>query len=134
MQRDDKNVLHPVAFFSKTMNKAQRNYDVYNRELLGLRETLRHGGHICIKPSTKSRFIQITPTYYSGRIQGNIIEEWHDGMQNLWNTTSNWFTYLERRMDVLMPYLDAQTTIQETTIISNLWCYHQSSLVVHMPE
>jgi hypothetical protein len=41
MQRDDKNVLHPVAFFSKTMNKAQRNYNVYNQELLGLRETLR---------------------------------------------------------------------------------------------
>jgi hypothetical protein len=36
MQRDDKNVLHPVAFFSKTMNEAQRNYDVYNKELLGL--------------------------------------------------------------------------------------------------
>ena len=30
MQRDDNNVLHPVAFFSKTMNQAQRNYDVYN--------------------------------------------------------------------------------------------------------
>ena len=36
MQRDEKNVLHPVAFFSKTMNEAQRNYDVYNKELLGL--------------------------------------------------------------------------------------------------
>jgi hypothetical protein len=36
MQQDDKNVLHPVAFFSKTMNEAQRNYDVYNKELLGL--------------------------------------------------------------------------------------------------
>jgi hypothetical protein len=30
MQRDEKKILHPVAFFSKTMNKAQRNYDVYN--------------------------------------------------------------------------------------------------------
>ena len=30
MQKDDNNVLHPVAFFSKTMNQAQRNYDVYN--------------------------------------------------------------------------------------------------------
>jgi hypothetical protein len=41
MQRNDENILHPVAFFSKTMNEAQRNYDVYNRELLGLREMLR---------------------------------------------------------------------------------------------
>ena len=30
MQRDDKKVLHPVVFFSKTMNEAQWNYDVYN--------------------------------------------------------------------------------------------------------
>ena len=42
MQRDDKKILHPVAFFSKTMNEAQRNYDVYNRELLGLLEMFRH--------------------------------------------------------------------------------------------
>jgi hypothetical protein len=41
MQRDNNKILHPVTFFSKTMNEAQRNYDVYNRELLGLRETLR---------------------------------------------------------------------------------------------
>jgi hypothetical protein len=45
MQRDDKNVLHPVAFFLKTMNEAQRNYDVYNKELLGLREMFRHWRH-----------------------------------------------------------------------------------------
>ena len=38
MQRDDKNIAHPVAFFSKTMNKAQCNYNVYNRELLALVE------------------------------------------------------------------------------------------------
>jgi hypothetical protein len=45
MQRDDKNILHPVAFFSRTMNEAQRNYDVYNKELLGLREMFRHWRH-----------------------------------------------------------------------------------------
>ena len=28
MQRNDKNVMHPVAFFSKTMNDVQQNYDV----------------------------------------------------------------------------------------------------------
>jgi hypothetical protein len=42
MQRDNKGIAHPVAFFLKTMNPAQRNYDVYNRELLGLVETCRH--------------------------------------------------------------------------------------------
>jgi len=42
MQRDDKKILHPVAYFSKTMNDAQRNYDVYNCELLGLQEMFKH--------------------------------------------------------------------------------------------
>jgi hypothetical protein len=45
MQKSDKNILHPVAFFSKTMNDAQRNYNVYNRELLALVETFRHWRH-----------------------------------------------------------------------------------------
>ena len=45
MQKDDNNVLHPVAFFSKTMNQAQRNYNVYNRELLALVDTCRHWRH-----------------------------------------------------------------------------------------
>ena len=42
MQRDEKNILHLVAFFSKTMNEVQCNYDVYNKELLGLREMFKH--------------------------------------------------------------------------------------------
>ena len=42
MQKDEKGILHPVAYFSKSLNSAQRNYNVYNRELLGLVETCRH--------------------------------------------------------------------------------------------
>jgi len=42
MQRDNKKILHPVAYFSKTMNDVQRNYNVYNHELLGLREMFKH--------------------------------------------------------------------------------------------
>jgi hypothetical protein len=53
MQRDDKNTLHPVAFFSKTINPAQRNYDVYNRELLGLIETCRHWRQYLHQPAHK---------------------------------------------------------------------------------
>ena len=45
MQHDDKNTLHPVVFFSKTMNEVQCNYDVYNREFLVLVEMFRHWRH-----------------------------------------------------------------------------------------
>ena len=53
MQRDEKNVLHPVAFFSKSMNKAQCNYDIYNKELLGLWEMLRHRHQYLFQPQHK---------------------------------------------------------------------------------
>ena len=42
MQRDEKNILHPIAFISKSMNEVQCNYDIYNKELLGLQEMLMH--------------------------------------------------------------------------------------------
>jgi hypothetical protein len=42
MQKDDNGKMHLVAFFSKTMNKAQRNYDVYNQELMGVVEMCQH--------------------------------------------------------------------------------------------
>ena len=45
MQHDDKNTLHPVVFFSKTMNKAQCNYNMYNCKLLALVGTFRHWRH-----------------------------------------------------------------------------------------
>jgi hypothetical protein len=42
MQKDNNRKMHPVAFFSKTMNEAQRNYNFYNRELMGVVEMCRH--------------------------------------------------------------------------------------------
>ena len=53
MQRDNKGILHPVAFFSKTMNNAQQNYDVYNHELLALVEMFRHWRHYLHQPMFK---------------------------------------------------------------------------------
>ena len=55
MQRDEKNVLHPIAFFSKSMNEAHRNYDIYNKELLGLQEMLCHWHQYLFQPQHKVR-------------------------------------------------------------------------------
>jgi hypothetical protein len=35
-QRDDNNVLHPVAFYSSKMSSAERNYDIHDKELLAV--------------------------------------------------------------------------------------------------
>ena len=36
---------HPVAFFFKTFNDMERNYEIYNRELLGVIQTLEEWWH-----------------------------------------------------------------------------------------
>ena len=35
-QRNEKGEIHPIAFFSKAMNPAERNYDIYDKELLAI--------------------------------------------------------------------------------------------------
>ena len=53
MQWDEKNILHPIAFFSKLINEAQHNYDIYNKELLELWEMLRHWCQYLYQPQHK---------------------------------------------------------------------------------
>ena len=42
MQRDEKGKRHPVAYFSSTLNEAERNYDIYTLELYAIVRALRH--------------------------------------------------------------------------------------------
>ena len=39
-QRDDEGVLHPVAYFSKKNTPAECNYDIYDKELMGIIKAL----------------------------------------------------------------------------------------------
>ncbi len=41
-QQDERGRWHPVAFYSETLSEAERNYDVYNRELLAIVKSLKH--------------------------------------------------------------------------------------------
>jgi hypothetical protein len=36
---------HPVAFYSKSLQLAERNYEIYNKELLAIIYALRHFRH-----------------------------------------------------------------------------------------
>ena len=42
MQRDEKGKRHSVAYFSSTLNEAERNYDIYTLELYAIIRALRH--------------------------------------------------------------------------------------------
>ena len=45
MQQDDNGDLHPCAYLSQTFSPAERNYDIYDRELLAVIHTLDHWRH-----------------------------------------------------------------------------------------
>ena len=38
--------LHPIAFYSKTLNTAKQNYEIYNKEMLAIVESLEHYRHL----------------------------------------------------------------------------------------
>ncbi len=41
-QEDESHRWHPVAYFSETLSEAERNYNIYDRELLAIIKSLRH--------------------------------------------------------------------------------------------
>ncbi|KAH9270988.1 hypothetical protein BASA83_006738 [Batrachochytrium salamandrivorans] len=45
-QHDQTNTLRPVAFYSRQMNDAERNYDIYDKELLAVVESFKHWRHL----------------------------------------------------------------------------------------
>ncbi len=41
-QKDELERWHPVAYYSTTLSEMERNYDIYNRELLAVVKSLHH--------------------------------------------------------------------------------------------
>jgi len=41
-QKQDDGKYHPVAFMSKSMQPAERNYDIFDKEALGVVKPLQH--------------------------------------------------------------------------------------------
>ena len=41
-QQGDDGKLHPISYYSRTLTEVERNYDIYNRELLAMVEGLDH--------------------------------------------------------------------------------------------
>jgi hypothetical protein len=45
MQQGEDNKKHPVGYYSATLNDAERNYDIYDLELLAVVNALEHWRH-----------------------------------------------------------------------------------------
>src|SRR6201996_7251403 len=91
-----------------------------------LLKCLGTGDTTYIKLHIPSRSTPITQISCTGKILEITIEEWCAGMQNSWNTTSNWCIFQARRTDGPIRYLGAQIMTRAITITKDLWCYHPS--------
>jgi hypothetical protein len=45
-QKDEEGKLHPVAFLSKSLNPAERNYDIFDKELLAIIRAFKEWRHL----------------------------------------------------------------------------------------
>jgi len=41
-QQDEQKCWHPITYYSTTLLEAERNYDIYDKELLVIVKSLRH--------------------------------------------------------------------------------------------
>jgi hypothetical protein len=46
-QPDNANMLHPWGYYSRKLNTAELNYNIYNKELLAIFEVLNKWGTYC---------------------------------------------------------------------------------------
>lgn len=84
-QKDQKGKWHPVAFLSKGMSPAERNYDIYDRELLAMIRCLEEWRYYLLRsPHT----IEIWSDHL------NLT--WFKQPQNLNRRQARWMTYLQQ--------------------------------------
>src|SRR5690606_24528425 len=47
-QKDENDILHPIAFYSRSLTPAERNYHIHDQELLAIVEAFEHWRHYLI--------------------------------------------------------------------------------------
>jgi hypothetical protein len=95
---------HPCAFISKTFSPTERNYEIYDRELLSVIEHLMNGGTTSKDHPTKQPSSPTTRTSRTSGKHRNSIDDKHDGHSYCRNITSNWYTSLDQKCSSPTPY------------------------------
>jgi len=57
-QPDEKGILHPLAYYSRKLSDPERNYDIYDKELLAIMDALRKWDTCC--KTTKPKITILT--------------------------------------------------------------------------
>ena len=74
-QRDEEEKRRPVSYYSASLNEAERNYDIWDREFLGMIHGLKHNRHLLI--GSPHKVIVLTN-------HENLAHYWHPQKINWW--------------------------------------------------
>ena len=86
-QMDSNGDRHPIAYFSKTFNNTEQNYEIYDRELLGVIRALKGGSTTFKDLDTPLSFTQITRTWPISSQPKNWTRDRPDGHYTYQNLT-----------------------------------------------
>ena len=88
-QLDNNGDRHPVAFLSKTFNETERNYEIYDRELLALIRALEEWRHYIQGSGTPQLSTQTIRTLPISDQHRSLIIDKPDGRCTSQNSMSN---------------------------------------------
>ncbi|KAH9263370.1 hypothetical protein BASA83_013261 [Batrachochytrium salamandrivorans] len=87
-QFDDSDQIRPVAFYARQMNSAERNYEIYDKELLAIVDSFKHWRHFCKVVSIQSRYFATTKAWSTSCPRRSSLVDRLDGLWSFQSTTS----------------------------------------------
>ena len=125
LQRQEDDKKHPIGYYSTTLNEAQRNYDIYELELLAIAECLKHcrpylasSPHkIIVHTDHANLTYWHQPQKISRRIARQVLEleEYNIKLQHILGKNNGRADALSRRPD----YDQGTTNNQNVTVLPN---------------
>ena len=85
LQQDETGIWHPIAFRSSSMQPAERNYEIHDREMLAIIEALKDWRH----------FLEGLPAPFEIITDHSNLRYWRT-TQDLSRRQARWATYLSR--------------------------------------
>ena len=115
-------VERPIAFFSRVMNSAQRNYCPTRRELFAVIAGLQHFRHYCVG----ARVVLRTDHYcLKCGLSSAPRASWHGGSKGWLNLTTLWNTdpvgYIQKQLVCPGPFVNSAMIGQLTSLGSLKW-------------
>jgi hypothetical protein len=117
LQKKADSKKHPIAYYSKTLSAVERNYDIYDLELLAIVNTLDHWRSYLAGSHTKSSSTPITKIYYTGKNPTRLADMLQGKYSCYQNTTLKSIISKEQPMDTRMHYHDDWTMIRDKMTI-----------------